>query len=71
MNRKAIIGTIVWGLILFILISSFIFYVNFKGTNSKSENKTNDSIEVISLEETSVKTVLGVLTIGNNEQTLY
>ena len=71
MNRKAIIGAIVWGLILFILISSFIFYVNFKGTYSKSEKKTNEGVEVISIEETSVKTVLGILTIGNNKKTLY
>ncbi len=62
MNRKAIIGTIVWSLILFILISAFIFYVTYRNRDSNVENKILSGDEEIVLEEISNKLAMEILT---------
>jgi len=53
MNRKAIIGAIVWGLILFLVISAFVFYVTFKQARVSKEEETTHP-EEIAIQEAKV-----------------
>lgn len=58
MNRKAIIGTLVWGLILFLVISAFIFYVSFKQAREPKEEKPSLQPEEITVQEAKISLAL-------------
>ncbi len=65
MNSKAFFGTIIWIILVFLIVSGFIFYNTLKGKiwdsksffNNKKENNMNseDEIEVITVPNSSVE----------------
>jgi F0F1-type ATP synthase membrane subunit a len=59
MNVRGIIGTLIWSLLLFLVISAFFFYVSFKQAHAEPSKKQKVD-EVISVQEVS-KVSLGVI----------